>query len=82
MEFPLSGTRAVKDAPLQKDAPGDAPDCDTCVMEESDTRQLTTDGVERTILCPKCNETFTFIDNGTRPFRTICPHCGVKGVLE
>lgn len=32
--------------------------------------------------CPGCKEVFSADDDGQRPLRTACPHCGRKGVIH
>ncbi|MHB8604505.1 MAG: FmdB family zinc ribbon protein [Thermoplasmatota archaeon] len=42
-----------------------------------------TRGTEELLLrCSNCRETFTVLDDGTRPLHHTCPHCGRAGVLR
>lgn len=34
------------------------------------------------VICPSCKKTFDIIDDGKRPLRTKCAHCGKEGVIK
>jgi hypothetical protein len=41
-----------------------------------------TAGGELVLRCPACGDTFNMVDDGARPLRGTCPHCGAGGVLQ
>ena len=34
------------------------------------------------VICPSCKKTFDIIDDGNRPLRTKCSHCGKEGIIK
>jgi DNA-directed RNA polymerase subunit RPC12/RpoP len=34
------------------------------------------------VICPACKKTFDIIDDGKRPLRTKCSHCGKEGLIK
>jgi len=57
-------------------------ECETCATHHEECGVAADDGIERTLICPKCSKEFPALDKGVRPWHTTCGRCGVDGVVE
>lgn len=77
-----AGEAKAQEAATSKPVTPDKAECATCVTHHEQCEVLADDGIERTLICPKCGKEFTALDKGVRPWHTTCGHCGVEGVVE